>query len=86
MILTGQYLIFLQFFTFIFSSLYGQALSDGSHFLTAGLAYSIAWGIIGALLGSGRKKQEIVGIVFAIIYVALGILGLQLYGSIIFPT
>jgi hypothetical protein len=82
----GQYFIFLQFFAFIFSSLYRQALSDGAHFLAAGLAYTITWGIIGALLGSGRKKQEIIGIVIAIIYVALGILGLQLYGSIIFPT
>jgi hypothetical protein len=85
-IFIGQYFMFLQFLTFIFSSLYSEVLSSGSHFLMAGLVYSIVWGIIGALLGSGRKKQKIIGIVIAVIYIALGLLGLQLYGSIIFPN
>jgi hypothetical protein len=85
-IFIGQYFMFLQFLTFIFSSLYSKVLSSGSHFLMAGLVYAIVWGIIGALLGSGRKKQMMIAIVITIIYVALGLLGLRLYGSIIFPT
>ena len=84
-ILIGQYLIFERFFDF-FWSLYRVTISSELFFLTSVLVYSIVWGIIGALLGSGRKKQEIIGVVLAIIYVALGLLGLQLYGSTIFPT
>jgi hypothetical protein len=85
-IFVGQYLIFEQFFFFIFWSLYREAISNGLDFLTSVLVYSIVWGIIGALLGSGRKKQVIIGIVIVIIYVAVGLLGLQLYGSTMFPT
>jgi hypothetical protein len=85
MIMIGQYLIFERFFDFLWS-LYRVAISSELHFLTSVLIYSIVWGIIGALLGSGRKKQEIIGIVIAVLYVALGVLGLKLYGSIIFPT
>ena len=85
-IFIGQYLIFEQFFFFIYWSLYRDAISNGLDFLTSVLAYSIIWGIIGALLGSRRKNQVIIGIVIAIIYVAVGLLGLQLYGSTMFPT
>jgi len=85
MILIGQYLIFEQFFEF-FWSLFGVAISSELHFLTSVLGYSIVWAIIGALLGSGEKKQMIIVIAIAVIYVGIGLLALRLYGSTIFPT
>jgi hypothetical protein len=85
-IFLGQFLIFQELFFSIFWSLHREAITNGLDFLTSALVYSLVWGIIGALLGSGRKKQVILGIVIAIIYIAVGLLGLRLYGSTMFPT
>lgn len=85
MILIGQFLFFEGFFD-SFLSLFRIAISSEVLFLTSVLVYSIVWGIIGALLGSGRKKQVMIGIVIPILYVAVGLFGLWLYGSTMFPT
>ena len=56
------------------------------HVILSLIMYSISWGIIGALLASGRKKQIIVGVVLLILYASIGYWSLITYGSRMMPT
>lgn len=50
------------------------------------ILYSVSWGLIGALLASGRKKQIFGGVVLLILYAIIGYWSLITYGSRIIPT
>ncbi len=85
-IFLGQYLIFERFVFFVYSSLYGDAISYELNFLVSLFVYSMIWGVIGALFTSGRKKQIVLGAIIITIYVVVGLLAFKLFGSTMFPT
>ena len=90
-IFLGQYLLIQRFVFLVYSSLYGDSISNGLNFYVLNIVvilfiYSTIWGVIGALFASKRKKQVIIATISIVIYVIVGLLAFNMYGSTIFPT
>jgi len=85
-IVLGQYGLWNQIISSINFSLYDKIFLYVLNIIFSLLIYSILWGLIGALLASGRKKQIIIGMILMTLYVIAGVLSFSIYGSRMIPT
>ncbi|MDK1029586.1 MAG: hypothetical protein QGD88_09435 [Anaerolineae bacterium] len=71
-IIQGQRALFDQLIFSIYYLLFNNYLSSDLRFYLSLIIYATLWGLIGALLLSGKKKQIKIGVVLLVIYLVVG--------------
>lgn len=83
LVISGQEELFELAF---FYALYGKLGSTDSTYNVALFVYASLWGLVGALLISGRRKQIRLGVIFLILYVITGCLSYIILAMVMIPT
>lgn len=86
LIFVGQHELFNRIIFAIYSFLFNNFPSSDLKLNASLLIYSTLWGVIGALLLSGRKRQIKIGLLFLIIYIVVGFLSSVIFSFMLFPT
>jgi hypothetical protein len=83
LVISGQEELFELTF---FYALYDKLGSTDSTYNVALFVYASLWGLVGALLMSGRRKQIRLGVIFLILYVITGCLSYIILAMVMIPT